>query len=93
MSQLPAYPVWAYFLAVSPKYALCVSRDNVPLHEGQALPGSGIQVLPGVLCVWVPGLVPCHSSPDIRDSLMQALASYVCYPHSLRAVERIPEEQ
>ncbi|KAK2534368.1 Rnf123 [Columba guinea] len=31
--------------------------------------------------------------PDIRDSLMQALASYVCYPHSLRAVERIPEEQ
>ncbi|XP_044881537.1 E3 ubiquitin-protein ligase RNF123-like isoform X2 [Mauremys mutica] len=30
---------------------------------------------------------------DIRDSLMQALASYVCYPHSLRAVERIPEEQ
>ncbi|XP_066900306.1 E3 ubiquitin-protein ligase RNF123 isoform X12 [Kogia breviceps] len=31
--------------------------------------------------------------PDIRDSLMQALASYVCYPNSLRAVERIPEEQ
>ncbi|XP_075795694.1 E3 ubiquitin-protein ligase RNF123 isoform X1 [Pelodiscus sinensis] len=30
---------------------------------------------------------------DIRDSLMQALASYVCYPHSLRAVERIPEAQ
>ncbi|KAM6062170.1 E3 ubiquitin-protein ligase RNF123-like [Chlamydotis macqueenii] len=30
---------------------------------------------------------------DIWDSLMQALASYVCYPHSLRAVERIPEEQ
>ncbi|XP_015342666.1 E3 ubiquitin-protein ligase RNF123 isoform X1 [Marmota marmota marmota] len=30
---------------------------------------------------------------DIRDSLMQALASYVCYPHSLRAVERIPEDQ
>nr|XP_020771720.1 E3 ubiquitin-protein ligase RNF123 isoform X4 [Odocoileus virginianus texanus]XP_020771721.1 E3 ubiquitin-protein ligase RNF123 isoform X4 [Odocoileus virginianus texanus] len=30
---------------------------------------------------------------DIRDSLMQALASYVCYPNSLRAVERIPEEQ
>ncbi|XP_050815942.1 E3 ubiquitin-protein ligase RNF123 isoform X1 [Gopherus flavomarginatus] len=30
---------------------------------------------------------------DIRDSLMQALASYVCYPHSLRAVERISEEQ
>uniref|UniRef100_UPI00398EA455 E3 ubiquitin-protein ligase RNF123 n=1 Tax=Pristiophorus japonicus TaxID=55135 RepID=UPI00398EA455 len=30
---------------------------------------------------------------DIKDSLMQALASYVCYPHSLRAVERIPEEQ
>uniref|UniRef100_A0A8C0D839 E3 ubiquitin-protein ligase RNF123/RKP TPR repeat domain-containing protein n=1 Tax=Balaenoptera musculus TaxID=9771 RepID=A0A8C0D839_BALMU len=29
---------------------------------------------------------------DIRDSLMQALASYVCYPNSLRAVERIPEE-
>ena len=24
---------------------------------------------------------------------MQALASYVCYPQSLRAVERIPEEQ
>ncbi|KAG7226614.1 hypothetical protein INR49_001784 [Caranx melampygus] len=31
--------------------------------------------------------------PDIKDSLMQALASYVCYPQSLRAVERIPEEQ
>ncbi|XP_064352604.1 E3 ubiquitin-protein ligase RNF123 isoform X3 [Camelus dromedarius] len=30
---------------------------------------------------------------DIRDSLMQALASYVCYPNSLQAVERIPEEQ
>ncbi|GCB75772.1 hypothetical protein scyTo_0016471 [Scyliorhinus torazame] len=30
---------------------------------------------------------------DIKDSLMQALASYVCYPNSLRAVERIPEEQ
>uniref|UniRef100_A0A8C8CY13 E3 ubiquitin-protein ligase RNF123 n=1 Tax=Oncorhynchus tshawytscha TaxID=74940 RepID=A0A8C8CY13_ONCTS len=30
---------------------------------------------------------------DIKDSLMQALASYVCYPQSLRAVERIPEEQ
>ncbi|XP_051874482.1 E3 ubiquitin-protein ligase RNF123 [Pristis pectinata] len=30
---------------------------------------------------------------DIKDSLMQALASYVCYPHSLRAVESIPEEQ
>ncbi|OCT83225.1 hypothetical protein XELAEV_18025761mg [Xenopus laevis] len=30
---------------------------------------------------------------DIKDSLMQALASYVCYPHSLRAVERISEEQ
>ncbi|MED6243754.1 hypothetical protein ATANTOWER_026129, partial [Ataeniobius toweri] len=29
----------------------------------------------------------------IKDSLMQALASYVCYPQSLRAVERIPEEQ
>ncbi|CAF88646.1 unnamed protein product, partial [Tetraodon nigroviridis] len=30
---------------------------------------------------------------DIKDSLMQALASYVCYPQSLRAVERIPQEQ
>ncbi|XP_075869495.1 E3 ubiquitin-protein ligase RNF123 [Nelusetta ayraudi] len=30
---------------------------------------------------------------DIKDSLMQALASYVCYPQSLRAVERISEEQ
>ncbi|XP_062843168.1 E3 ubiquitin-protein ligase RNF123 [Trichomycterus rosablanca] len=30
---------------------------------------------------------------DIKDSLMQALASYVCYPQSLRAVERIPEDQ
>ncbi|PIO24617.1 hypothetical protein AB205_0142180 [Aquarana catesbeiana] len=30
---------------------------------------------------------------DIKDSLMQALASYVCYPHSLRSVERISEEQ
>lgn len=39
---------------------------------------------------------PAEARPvptDIRDSLMQALASYVCYPHSLRAVERIPEEQ
>ncbi|MEQ2200686.1 hypothetical protein XENOCAPTIV_001657 [Xenoophorus captivus] len=37
----------------------------------------------------------CHSGAfsDIKDSLMQALASYVCYPQSLRAVERIPEEQ
>lgn len=35
----------------------------------------------------------CSILADIRDSLMQALASYVCYPHSLRAVERIPEEQ
>ncbi len=33
------------------------------------------------------------SSTDIKDSLMQALASYVCYPQSLRAVERILEEQ
>lgn len=32
-------------------------------------------------------------SVDIKDSLMQALASYVCYPQSLRAVERIPEDQ
>ncbi|XP_057343518.1 E3 ubiquitin-protein ligase RNF123 isoform X3 [Manis pentadactyla] len=30
---------------------------------------------------------------DIRDSLLQALASYVCYPSSLRAVERVPEQQ
>ncbi|KAG2470536.1 RN123 ligase, partial [Polypterus senegalus] len=30
---------------------------------------------------------------DIKDSLMQALASYVCYPQSLHAVECIPEEQ
>lgn len=30
---------------------------------------------------------------DFKDSLMQALASYVCYPQSLRAVERIAEEQ
>ena len=40
--------------------------------------------------------LPAEAQPvptDIRDSLMQALASYVCYPHSLRAVERIPEEQ
>uniref|UniRef100_A0A3B4GVD5 E3 ubiquitin-protein ligase RNF123 n=1 Tax=Pundamilia nyererei TaxID=303518 RepID=A0A3B4GVD5_9CICH len=35
----------------------------------------------------------CSLSTDIKDSLMQALASYVCYPQSLRAVERIPEEQ
>lgn len=32
-------------------------------------------------------------SLDIKDSLMQALASYVCYPQSLRAVERIPDDQ
>ncbi|XP_051932005.1 E3 ubiquitin-protein ligase RNF123 isoform X1 [Hippocampus zosterae] len=30
---------------------------------------------------------------DIKDALMQALASYVCYPQSLRAVERIAEDQ
>lgn len=35
----------------------------------------------------------CLFLSDIKDSLMQALASYVCYPQSLRAVERIPEEQ
>uniref|UniRef100_A0A3Q2Y3J0 E3 ubiquitin-protein ligase RNF123 n=1 Tax=Hippocampus comes TaxID=109280 RepID=A0A3Q2Y3J0_HIPCM len=29
----------------------------------------------------------------IKDALMQALASYVCYPQSLRAVERIAEDR
>lgn len=53
---------------------------------------------PGGGKAWAPGScqAPAEVWPvlaDIRDSLMQALASYVCYPNSLRAVERIPEEQ
>lgn len=54
-------------------------------------PGSLHGSATGLALLCQPG--PSRLPPDIRDSLMQALASYVCYPHSLRAVERIPEEQ
>ena len=53
---------------------------------------------PGGGKTWAPGSCQALGEvwpvlADIRDLLMQALASYVCYPNSLRAVERIPEEQ
>uniref|UniRef100_A0AAX7TQF4 E3 ubiquitin-protein ligase RNF123 n=1 Tax=Astatotilapia calliptera TaxID=8154 RepID=A0AAX7TQF4_ASTCA len=79
---------------------------NVAMNAYSALknyfsPANGMDELPGyeeTLTQLAAILAKHFADPrivgtDIKDSLMQALASYVCYPQSLRAVERIPEEQ
>ncbi|XP_057701167.1 E3 ubiquitin-protein ligase RNF123 isoform X2 [Corythoichthys intestinalis] len=79
---------------------------NVAMYAYNALknyfgPAGGMEQLPGyqeTLAQLAAILAKHFADPrivgtDIKDALMQALASYVCYPQSLRAVERIPEEQ
>ncbi|XP_077582387.1 E3 ubiquitin-protein ligase RNF123 isoform X2 [Stigmatopora nigra] len=79
---------------------------NVAMYAYNALknyfgPAGGMEQLPGYqeTLAQLAGILAKHFADprivgtDIKDALMQALASYVCYPQSLRAVERIPEEQ
>uniref|UniRef100_A0A669BMK4 RING-type E3 ubiquitin transferase n=1 Tax=Oreochromis niloticus TaxID=8128 RepID=A0A669BMK4_ORENI len=76
--------------AFTPEFYLNVAMNAYSALKNYFSPANGMDELPGVFeCI--SDLLSLLS--DIKDSLMQALASYVCYPQSLRAVERIPEEQ
>ncbi|KAH0509999.1 E3 ubiquitin-protein ligase RNF123 [Microtus ochrogaster] len=87
--------------AFMPEFYLSVAINSYSALKNYFGPVHSMEELPGyeeTLTRLAATLAKHFADPrivgtDIRDSLMQALASYVCYPHSLRAVERIPEEQ
>ncbi|XP_029455522.1 E3 ubiquitin-protein ligase RNF123 [Rhinatrema bivittatum] len=87
--------------AFMPEFYLSVAMNSYSALKNYFSPVSSMEELPGyedTLTRLAAILAKHFADPrivgtDIKDSLMQALASYVCYPHSLRAVERIPEEQ
>ncbi|XP_048348153.1 E3 ubiquitin-protein ligase RNF123 isoform X1 [Sphaerodactylus townsendi] len=87
--------------AFMPEFYLSVVMNSYSALKNYFSPVNSMEDLPGyeeTLMRLAAILAKHFADPrivgtDIRDSLMQALASYVCYPHSLRAVERIPEEQ
>ncbi|NXQ59406.1 RN123 ligase, partial [Anthoscopus minutus] len=87
--------------AFMPEFYLSVAMNSYSALKNYFSPVNNMEELPGYeeTLMRLAAILAKHFADsrivgtDIRDSLMQALASYVCYPHSLRAVERIPEEQ
>uniref|UniRef100_A0A8D0CHN7 E3 ubiquitin-protein ligase RNF123 n=1 Tax=Scleropages formosus TaxID=113540 RepID=A0A8D0CHN7_SCLFO len=87
--------------AFTPEFYLNVAMNSYSALKNYFSPSNCMEELPGyedTLTQLAAILAKHFADPrivgtDIKDSLMQALASYVCYPQSLRAVERIPEEQ
>ncbi|XP_056661031.1 E3 ubiquitin-protein ligase RNF123 isoform X3 [Monodelphis domestica] len=87
--------------AFMPEFYLSVAMNSYSALKNYFSPVNSMEELPGYeeTLTRLAAILAKHFADsrivgtDIRDSLMQALASYVCYPHSLRAVERIPEEQ
>ncbi|XP_065409236.1 E3 ubiquitin-protein ligase RNF123 isoform X14 [Chrysemys picta bellii] len=87
--------------AFMPEFYLSVAMNSYSALKNYFSPVHSMEELPGYeeTLTRLAAILAKHFADsrivgtDIRDSLMQALASYVCYPHSLRAVERIPEEQ
>uniref|UniRef100_A0A8C2DS72 E3 ubiquitin-protein ligase RNF123 n=1 Tax=Cyprinus carpio TaxID=7962 RepID=A0A8C2DS72_CYPCA len=87
--------------AFMPEFYLNVVMNSYSALKNYFSPSNCMEELPGyedTLAQLAAILAKHFADPrivgtDIKDSLMQALASYVCYPQSLRAVERIPEEQ
>uniref|UniRef100_A0A8P4KT18 E3 ubiquitin-protein ligase RNF123 n=1 Tax=Dicentrarchus labrax TaxID=13489 RepID=A0A8P4KT18_DICLA len=87
--------------AFCPEFYLNVAMNAYSALKNYFSPANSMEELPGyeeTLTQLAAILAKHFADPrivgtDIKDSLMQALASYVCYPQSLRAVERIPEEQ
>uniref|UniRef100_A0A4W4F8L0 E3 ubiquitin-protein ligase RNF123 n=1 Tax=Electrophorus electricus TaxID=8005 RepID=A0A4W4F8L0_ELEEL len=87
--------------AFTPEFYLNVGMNSYSALKNYFSPAHSMEELPGyedTLTQLAAILAKQFADPrivgtDIKDSLMQALASYVCYPQSLRAVERIPEEQ
>ncbi|CAN9512237.1 unnamed protein product [Ophioblennius macclurei] len=87
--------------AFCPEFYLNVAMNTYSALKNYFSPANGMEELPDyeeTLTQLAAILAKHFADPrivgtDIKDSLMQALASYVCYPQSLRAVERIPEEQ
>ncbi|CAB1315625.1 unnamed protein product, partial [Coregonus sp. 'balchen'] len=87
--------------AFTPEFYLNVAMNSYSALKNYFSPSNCMDQLPGyedTLTQLAAILAKHFADPrivgtDIKDSLMQALASYVCYPQSLRAVERIPEEQ
>uniref|UniRef100_A0A665XC51 E3 ubiquitin-protein ligase RNF123 n=1 Tax=Echeneis naucrates TaxID=173247 RepID=A0A665XC51_ECHNA len=87
--------------AFTPEFYLNVAMNAYSALKNYFSPANSMEELPGyeeTLTQLAAILAKHFADPrivgtDIKDSLMQALASYVCYPQSLRAVERIPEEQ
>ncbi|XP_019403035.1 PREDICTED: E3 ubiquitin-protein ligase RNF123 isoform X3 [Crocodylus porosus] len=87
--------------AFMPEFYLSVAMNSYSALKNYFSPVNSMEELPGYeeTLTCLAAILAKHFADsrivgtDIRDSLMQALASYVCYPHSLRAVERIPEEQ
>ncbi|XP_068170917.1 E3 ubiquitin-protein ligase RNF123 [Antennarius striatus] len=87
--------------AFAPEFYLNVAMNAYSALKNYFSPAHSMEELPGyeeTLAQLAAILAKHFADPrivgtDIKDSLMQALASYVCYPQSLRAVERIPEEQ
>uniref|UniRef100_A0A8D3C4Z3 E3 ubiquitin-protein ligase RNF123 n=1 Tax=Scophthalmus maximus TaxID=52904 RepID=A0A8D3C4Z3_SCOMX len=86
--------------AFAPEFYLNVAMNAYSALKNYFSPANSMDELPGyeeTLAKLAAILAKHFADPrivgtDIKDSLMQALASYVCYPQSLRAVERIPEE-
>ncbi|NWZ59136.1 RN123 ligase, partial [Haliaeetus albicilla] len=87
--------------AFMPEFYLSVAMNSYSALKNYFSPVNSMEELPGYeeTLMRLAAILAKHFADsrivgtDIRDSLMQALASYVCYPHSLRAVERIPEDQ
>ncbi|KAI3369594.1 hypothetical protein L3Q82_024480, partial [Scortum barcoo] len=87
--------------AFAPEFYVNVAMNAYSALKNYFSPANSMEELPGyedTLTQLAAILAKHFADPrivgtDIKDSLMQALASYVCYPQSLRAVERIPEEQ
>ncbi|XP_074861386.1 E3 ubiquitin-protein ligase RNF123 isoform X1 [Carettochelys insculpta] len=82
-----------FYLSVAMNSYSALKNYFSPVHSMEELPGYE-ETLTRLAAILAKHFADSRIvGTDIRDSLMQALASYVCYPHSLRAVERIPEEQ
>ncbi|XP_073793682.1 E3 ubiquitin-protein ligase RNF123 isoform X3 [Danio rerio] len=87
--------------AFMPEFYLNVAMNSYSALKNYFSPSNCMEELPGYedTLIQLAAILAKHFADprivgtDIKDSLMQALASYVCYPQSLRAVERIPEEQ
>ncbi|KAI7791397.1 putative E3 ubiquitin-protein ligase RNF123 [Triplophysa rosa] len=87
--------------AFMPEFYLNVAMNSYSALKNYFSPSNCMEELPGYeeTLTQLATILSKHFADlrivgtDIKDSLMQALASYVCYPQSLRAVERIPEEQ